>query len=68
MRFQDVHQEENVADWRDRQQQERCDCERPPLAREERVEAILSVRIRGTTPTATRPIRCEIPRFMRSLK
>jgi hypothetical protein len=46
MRLQALHQEENVADWRDRQQQERGDRERPPLAREERVEQILSERLR----------------------
>jgi hypothetical protein len=48
MRLQSVHREENQADWLDRQQQERGDRERPPLAREERVEEILSERVRST--------------------
>jgi hypothetical protein len=48
MRLQALHREENVADWRDRQQQERDDRERPPLAREERVEALLSERLRSS--------------------
>ncbi|MGA7225632.1 MAG: hypothetical protein WA867_18395 [Candidatus Acidiferrales bacterium] len=47
MRLQAVHRDENLADWRDRRQQERSDRERPPLAREERVEAILSERLRS---------------------
>ena len=47
MRLQAVHRDDNVADWRDRQQQERGDRERPPFAREERVEAILSQRLRS---------------------
>ncbi|HEY4949432.1 MAG TPA: hypothetical protein VIH88_03775 [Candidatus Acidoferrales bacterium] len=46
MRLQVVHRD-NVADWCDRQQQERGDRERPPLAREKRVEAILSQRLRS---------------------
>lgn len=43
-----LHGKENEADWLDRQQQERGDRERPPLAREERVEEILSQRLRST--------------------
>jgi hypothetical protein len=46
--LQALHREENEADWLDRQRQERSDRERPPLAREERVEQILSQRLRST--------------------
>jgi hypothetical protein len=48
MRLQALHREENQADWLDRQQQERGDRERPPLAREERVEEVLVQRVRST--------------------
>jgi hypothetical protein len=42
----DIHREEDRADGLDREERERPDKERPPLAREERVQAILSQRIR----------------------
>jgi hypothetical protein len=48
MRLQALHGKENEADWPDRQQRERGSRERPPLAREERVEEILSQRLRST--------------------
>jgi hypothetical protein len=48
MRLQALHRDENQADWLDRQQQGRGDRERPPLAREERVEEILAQRVRST--------------------
>jgi hypothetical protein len=41
-----VHQEEDRADRLDRQGRQRLRAERPPLAREERVQAILSQRAR----------------------
>lgn len=46
--LQALHREENEADWLDRQRHERGDRERPPLAREERVEEILSQRLRSS--------------------
>lgn len=46
--LQALHREENEADRLDRQRQERGDRERPPLAREEHVERILSQRLRST--------------------
>ena len=48
MRLQALHRKENEADWLDRQQQERTDRERLPLAREQRVQGILYQRLRST--------------------
>jgi hypothetical protein len=48
MRLQALRGKENEADWLDRQQQERGPRERPPLAREERVQEILSQRVRSS--------------------
>jgi hypothetical protein len=41
-----IHREEDRADRLDREERERSENERPPLAREERIETILSQRIR----------------------
>ena len=46
--LQNIHRDEERADNLDREGRERSDQERPPLAREERVEAILSQRTRTT--------------------
>jgi hypothetical protein len=43
-----IHREEDRADRLDREDRERSEQERPPLAREERVQTILSQRIRTT--------------------
>jgi hypothetical protein len=45
-KLQDIHRKEERADNLDREGRERSDRERPPLAREERVQAILSQRTR----------------------
>jgi hypothetical protein len=47
MRLQALHRKENEADWLDRQQQERSPRDRPPQAREERIQEILSQRVRS---------------------
>jgi hypothetical protein len=46
-RLHNVHREEDRADQLDREERQRSRAERPPLAREERVEAILSQRTRS---------------------
>ncbi len=46
--LQNIHRDEERADKLDREGMERSGKERPPLAREERVEAILSQRTRTT--------------------
>jgi hypothetical protein len=46
--LQNIHRDEERADKLDREGRDRSDQERPPLAREERVEAILSQRTRTT--------------------
>lgn len=45
-KLQDIHRKEDRADSLDREGRERSGKERPPLAREERVQAILSKRSR----------------------
>jgi hypothetical protein len=46
-RLHNVHREEDRAGQLDREKRQRSRAERPPLAREERVEGILSQRTRG---------------------
>ena len=46
-RLHNVHREEDRADQLDGEERQRSRAERPPLAREERVEGILSQRTRG---------------------
>src|SRR5258708_40104026 len=63
--LRNIHREEERADGLDREGRDRSDRDRPPLAREERVQTILSQRVRTSTRTATRPMPCGIPRFTR---
>src|ERR1022692_5288161 len=45
-RLSEIHREEERTDQRNQEQRERSDKDRPPLPREERVQAILAERVR----------------------
>ena len=45
-RLSEIHREEERTDQRNQEQRERSDKDRPPLPREDRVQAILSQRVR----------------------
>jgi hypothetical protein len=67
-RLHNVHREEDRADQLDREERQRSRAERSPMAREERVEGILSQRTRSKYTDRDKTILCGIPKFMRSRK